>query len=113
MFDDLDPKDPFESSALAYCKLFIVRSDAVKEKVLEQLLSDFSIDGMIYHESKTCARNSNTLYGLQNRLYNKTNIPYLEINGDLNDPRCYSEEQTIIAIETFISQLSNQVAKPV
>ena len=113
IFDDLDPKDPFESSALAYCKLFIVRSDAAKEKVLEQLMSDFSIDGIIYHESKTCTRNSNTLYGLQNRLFNKTNIPFLEINGDLNDPRCYSEEQSIIAIETFISQLSNQVANPV
>ena len=113
IFDDLDPKDPFESSALAYCKLFIVRSDEAKEKVLQNLMTDFSIDGIIYHESKTCARNSNTLYGLQNRLYSKTNLPYLEINGDLNDPRCFSEEQTIIAIETFISQLSNQVAKPV
>ena len=109
IFDDLDPKDPFESSALAYCKLFIVRSDDAKEKVLEKLMTDFSIDGMIYHESKTCSRNSNNLYGLQNRLNNKTNIPFLEINGDLNDPRCYSEEQTIIAIETFISQLSNKV----
>ena len=111
IFDDLDSKDPFVSSALAYCKLFIVRSDDVKEKVLEKLMTDFSIDGIIYHESKTCARNSNNLYGLQNRLYNKLNIPFLEINGDLNDPRCYSEEQTIIAIETFISQLSNQVGK--
>ncbi len=111
IFDDLDPKDPFESSALAYCKLFIVRSDEAKEKVLQNLMTDFSIDGIIYHESKTCSRNSNTLYGLQNRLYSKTNIPFLEINGDLNDPRCFSEEQTIIAIETFISQLSNRVVK--
>ena len=111
IFDDLDPKDPFVSSALAYCKLFIVRSDEAKEKVLEKLMTDFSIDGMIYRESKTCSRNSNNRYGLQNRLYSKTNIPFLEINGDLNDPRCYSEEQTIIAIETFISQLSNQVGE--
>ena len=73
------------------------------------MITDFSIDGLIYHDSKTCARNSNNRYGLQNRLHKKTNTPFLEINGDLNDPRCYSEEQSIIAIETFISQLSNQV----
>ncbi|MFH1000307.1 MAG: 2-hydroxyacyl-CoA dehydratase family protein [Bacteroidota bacterium] len=108
IFDDLDPKNPFESSALAYSKLFIVRSDVAKEKVLEKLLSDFSIDGIIYHESKTCMRNSNNLYGLQNRLFNKTNVPYLEINGDLNDLRCYSEEQARTNIEAFIEQLDEK-----
>jgi benzoyl-CoA reductase/2-hydroxyglutaryl-CoA dehydratase subunit BcrC/BadD/HgdB len=108
VFDDLDPADPFESSALAYCKLFIVRSDTVKENVLEQLLKEFTVQGIIYHESKTCARNSNNRFGLQNRIFKRTGIPYLEINGDLNDPRCYSEEQSIIAIETFIEQLSGQ-----
>jgi benzoyl-CoA reductase/2-hydroxyglutaryl-CoA dehydratase subunit BcrC/BadD/HgdB len=107
VFDDLDPASPFESSALAYCKLFIVRADEVKENVLEKLVSDFSIEGIIYHESKTCARNSNNLYGLHNRLFKKTNVPFLEIHGDLNDSRCYSEESSIIAIETFVDQLGN------
>ena len=108
VFDDLDPKDPFESSALAYCKLFIVRSDDAKQEVLEKLMVDFSIDGIIYHDAKTCGRNSNNRFGLPNRLSEKTNIPYLEINGDLCDSRCYSEEQSIIAIETFIKQLSSR-----
>jgi len=108
VFDDLDPADPFESSALAYSKLFIVRSDSVKENILERLLKEFTVHGIIYHESKTCARNSNNRFGLQNRLFKRTNIPYLEINGDLNDPRCYSEEQSIIAIETFVDQLAGR-----
>ena len=108
IFDDLDPEDPFESSALAYSKLFIVRSDDAKQKVLEQMMVNFSIDGIIYHDSKTCSRNSNNRFGLQNRLHDKNNIPFLEINGDLCDPRCYSEEQSIIAIETFIKQLSTR-----
>ncbi len=110
VFDDLDPADPFESSALAYSKLFIVRSDSVKESVLENLMKEFAVQGIIYHESKTCARNSNNRFGLQNRLFKTTGIPFLEINGDLNDPRCYSEEQSIIAIETFIEQLAGQIA---
>ncbi|MEI7896962.1 MAG: 2-hydroxyacyl-CoA dehydratase family protein [bacterium] len=108
VFDDLDPADPFQSSALAYSKLFIVRSDTVKETVLEKLLREFTVHGIIFHESKTCGRNSNNRFGLQNRLFKQTGIPYLEINGDLNDPRCYSEEQSIIAIETFIEQLAGQ-----
>lgn len=108
IFDDLDQKNPFESSALAYSKLFIVRTDDIKQGILEKLMIDYSVDGIIYHESKTCTRNSNNRFGLQNRLHLKNNIPYLEINGDLNDSRCYSEEQSIIAIETFINQLSTR-----
>jgi len=108
IFDDLNPIEPFESSALASCKLFIARSDEAKEKVLQKQLVDFSVDGIIFHESKTCTRNSNNRFGLQNRLFDKTKIPFLEINGDLNDPRCFSEEQSVIAIETFINQLSNK-----
>ncbi|OGU60492.1 MAG: 2-hydroxyglutaryl-CoA dehydratase [Ignavibacteria bacterium GWF2_33_9] len=108
VFDDLDPENPFYSAGLAYCKLFIVRSDEEKQKVLEKLMDDFSIDGIIYHDSKTCARNSNNRFGLPVRLQESTNIPYLEINGDLNDSRCFSEEQSIIAIETFIDQLKSR-----
>jgi len=108
VFDDLDANDPFQSSALAYCKLFIVRSDEEKQKVLEKLMKDFSIDGIIYHDAKTCGRNSNNRYGLPNRMNEINKIPYLEINGDLCDSRCYSEEQSIIAIETFIKQLSSR-----
>ncbi len=111
MFDDLDASDPFVSSALAYSKLFIVRADKEKEQVLEKLLEEFSIDGIIYHESKTCPRNSNNRYGLQNRLQKRTKIPFLEIQGDLNDARCYSEEQSIIGIETFVQQLIHKKYK--
>jgi len=108
IFDDLDPANPFESSALAYTKLFIVRSDDIKQNVLKEMMSDYSVDGIIYHESKTCTRNSNNRFALQNRIFKENHVPYLEINGDMNDSRCYSEEQSIIAIETFIKQLSTR-----
>ncbi len=105
VFDDLDPDHPFDSAALAYTKLFIVRSEEYKEKELLRLMDEFSVHGIIYHDSKTCPRNSNNRFGMPLRLYEKNHIPYLEINGDLNDPRCFSEEQAVIAIETFIEQL--------
>jgi benzoyl-CoA reductase/2-hydroxyglutaryl-CoA dehydratase subunit BcrC/BadD/HgdB len=105
VFDDLSPEDPFRSSALAYTKLFIARSDEEKEKTMAALLKDYTVNGVIYHDAKTCPRNSNNHYGLQKRLYQKSQIPYLEIQGDLNDSRCFSDAQSSIAIETFIKQL--------
>jgi len=105
IFDDLDPDNPFDSSALAYTKLFIVRSDDVKQQLLAEHLEQFGIDGLIYHDAKTCPRNTNNQHGLQMRLYEQTGVPYLELSGDLNDKRCFSQEQSTIAIETFLQQI--------
>ena len=65
----------------------------------------FPIDGMIFHDAKTCPNNSNNRYGMPERLCKKLGIPTLTINGDLNDLRCYSEEQARTNIEAFIEQL--------
>ncbi len=98
--------DPFEAMARAYLELFIVRSDEVKEVVIAQLAEEFSVDGIVYHDAKTCPCNSNTRYGLPQRLKERTGVPYVVLYGDLNDLRCFSEEQARTSIEAFVEQLS-------
>jgi benzoyl-CoA reductase/2-hydroxyglutaryl-CoA dehydratase subunit BcrC/BadD/HgdB len=105
IFTDLDPDDPFASMARAYTKLFIVRSDAVKEGYIKKMLDFFKIDGIVYHNARTCPNNSNSDYGMPQRLTEKTGIPSLVIDGDLNDMRCLSDEQTNTNVEAFIEQL--------
>lgn len=112
IFTDFDHRDPFRSMAKAYTELFIVRSDDQKEKYIQEMLDYFKIDGIIYHDAKTCPANSNNRYGMPQRLTAKTGIPSLVINGDLNDLRLISDEQTKTNIEAFIEQLEeikNQV----
>ena len=65
----------------------------------------YKFDGMIFHDAKTCPNNSNNRYGLPERIGKELGVPQLTINGDLNDLRCYSEEQTKTNIEAFIEQL--------
>jgi benzoyl-CoA reductase/2-hydroxyglutaryl-CoA dehydratase subunit BcrC/BadD/HgdB len=105
IFRSFDEKDPIRSMAKAYLELFIVRSDAYKETYLQEMLQKFCIDGIIYHDAKTCPCNSNSRYGLPRRLEEATGIPGLIISGDLNDLRCVSDEQTKTNIEAFIEQL--------
>ncbi len=105
VFDAFDPDEPFESMARAYLELFIVRSDAAKEEIMARLLREFQVDGVVYHDAKTCPHNSNTRYGLPQRLKEKTGVPFIIIYGDLNDLRCFSEEQAKTNIEAFIEQL--------
>jgi benzoyl-CoA reductase/2-hydroxyglutaryl-CoA dehydratase subunit BcrC/BadD/HgdB len=105
IFSALDPEEPFESMARAYTELFIVRSDSYKEAYIKDFLKRFSIDGVLYHDAKTCPNNSNCRYGMPLRLQEETGIPALIINGDLNDLRLISDEQTRTNVEAFIEQL--------
>ena len=105
IFTDFDPEDPFRSMAKAYSELFIVKSDEAKEKYMRKMIEFFNIDGVIYHDAKTCPNNSNNRYGMPQRLEKQTGIPSITINGDLNDLRLISDEQTKTNIEAFIEQL--------
>jgi benzoyl-CoA reductase/2-hydroxyglutaryl-CoA dehydratase subunit BcrC/BadD/HgdB len=108
IFSAFDPGQPFESMARAYTELFIVRSDQEKERYIDEMVRFFKIDGIIFHDAKTCPNNSNNRYGMPERYKDLKKIPTLVINGDLNDLRCYSEEQARTNIEAFIEQLAER-----
>jgi benzoyl-CoA reductase/2-hydroxyglutaryl-CoA dehydratase subunit BcrC/BadD/HgdB len=106
IFPSFDGNDPIRSMAKAYLELFIVRSDRYKEIYIKEMIGKFRIDGIIYHDAKTCPYNSNSRYGLPGRVEDETGVPSLVISGDLNDLRCISDEQTKTNIEAFIEQIA-------
>jgi benzoyl-CoA reductase/2-hydroxyglutaryl-CoA dehydratase subunit BcrC/BadD/HgdB len=106
VFEALDPDKPFEGMARAYSELYICRGDEPKEAYMERMIEKFKVDGVLYHNAKTCPNNSNSRYCLPQRLQAKTGKPFVIIDGDLNDLRLYSEEQTRTNIEAFVEQLS-------
>lgn len=108
IFSAFDPEDPFNSMARAYTELFIVRADDAKEEYIKRMIEFFKVDGIIYHDAKTCPNNSNCRYGMPQRLEALTGVPSLTINGDLNDLRLVSDEQTKTNVEAFIEQLEEK-----
>lgn len=105
IFAAFDEQDPIRSMAKVYLDIFIVRNDAYKERFLKEMLAKYRVDGIIYHDAKTCPCNSNSRYGLPQRLEKETGVPSLVISGDLSDLRCVSDEQTKTNVEAFIEQL--------
>jgi benzoyl-CoA reductase/2-hydroxyglutaryl-CoA dehydratase subunit BcrC/BadD/HgdB len=105
VFSDFDPKDPFQSMARAYCSIFIGQDDNFKEDYIADKVERFGLDGILYHDARCCSTNTNNRYGMANRLRERLGIPYLVINGDLNDLRCFSEEQTVTNAEAFVEQI--------
>lgn len=108
IFDAFDPATPFESMARAYTELFIVRDETYKEAYMDAWMKKFSVDGVIFHDARTCPNNSNSRYCMPQRMSKRLGVPTLVINGDLNDLRCYSEEQAKTNIEAFIEQLDEK-----
>ena len=108
IFSAFNAADPFASMARAYTELFIVRSDKAKEAYIKEMLDRFQIDGIVYHNARTCPNNSNSNYGMPQRLTTATGVPHLVIDGDLNDLRCLSDEQTHTNVEAFIEQLEER-----
>ncbi|MBN1308031.1 MAG: 2-hydroxyacyl-CoA dehydratase [Chitinispirillaceae bacterium] len=106
IFEDLDPDNPFDGMARAYTNIFICRDDRWKEEYIRRMFRTFNVDGILYHNAKTCPNNSNSSYSMPQRLQEKTGKPFVIIDGDLNDLRCYSEEQSRTNIEAFVEQLS-------
>ncbi len=104
IFKDFDPDDPFASMARAYLEIFIVRDEMFKERYITEMIRRYRVNGILFHDSKTCPNNSNNRYGMPERLH-KRNIPNITLQADLNDLRCYSEEQGRTNIEAFMEQL--------
>jgi benzoyl-CoA reductase/2-hydroxyglutaryl-CoA dehydratase subunit BcrC/BadD/HgdB len=75
---------------------------------MDQWIKNCQIDGVIYHDARTCPNNSNSRYNMPQRLSERLSVPVLVINGDLNDLRCYSEEQAKTNIEAFVEQLDEK-----
>lgn len=108
VFDQFNPRKPLDSMAEAYTRIFINRGENSKLATLVQLADQFRVDGIVFHDSKTCFNNANSRFGLPNRFQEATGISTLSIDGDLNDLRFFSDGQTRTRLETFIEQLKAQ-----
>ena len=108
IFDDFDENNPLESLALAYTQIFINRGENAKLDMMKDIINNFNIDGVIFHDSKTCFNNSNNRFGLPKKLTDATGISCVTIEGDLNDMRFLSDGQIETKLETFIDQIGSK-----
>jgi benzoyl-CoA reductase/2-hydroxyglutaryl-CoA dehydratase subunit BcrC/BadD/HgdB len=107
IFSALDPADPIKSMARASLELFIVRSEEAKEDYIAEMAELYRVDGIVYHDCRTCPNNTNTRYGMPRRLSERTGVPALVLDGDVNDLRCVSDEQSRTNVEGFVEQLAD------
>ncbi|MBM4108044.1 MAG: 2-hydroxyacyl-CoA dehydratase [Phycisphaerae bacterium] len=97
--------DPLEWMARTSIEIFINRDEVTKQAFLVDMVRRFEIDGVIFHNARTCPNNTNSRFGMPQRLREGLELPVLVIDGDLSDLRFFSTAQTMTNLEAFVEQL--------
>jgi 2-dehydropantoate 2-reductase len=101
---ELDPDDPIESMARVYTGTFTNRSDDFKTSRLISRFAEYGVDGVIYHECRTCPEHSNVRFGLEVRLRRLTGLPAMVLEADSHDPRLFSMERLESLLQEFLER---------
>ncbi|MCC7291185.1 MAG: 2-hydroxyacyl-CoA dehydratase [Phycisphaerales bacterium] len=105
-FEEYDGGDPLEWMARTSTEIFINRDEVFKQSFLLEMRERFAIDGFVFHNARTCPNNTNSRFGLAQRLRDEHELPVLVVDGDLSDGRFFSTAQTMTNLEAFVEQLA-------
>ncbi len=106
----LDPENPIESMARAYTSILTNRSDGYKEGYLVSAFQKHGVDGVIYHESRTCPEHCNVRFGLEVDLRRATALQAIVLEADTHDLRLFSMDRVKRKLENFIEMQEIAVA---
>ncbi|MCK6457972.1 MAG: 2-hydroxyacyl-CoA dehydratase family protein [Phycisphaerae bacterium] len=104
-FEDYSGGDPLEWMARASIAIFINRDEPTKQAFLLEMVRRFDLDGLIFHNARTCPNNTNSRFGMTQRLREDHGLAVLSVDGDLSDQRFFSTAQTMTNLEAFVEQL--------
>jgi 2-dehydropantoate 2-reductase len=100
----LDADNPMESMARTYTSIFPNRSDDYKAAFIVQQIEEYGVDGVVYHECRTCPEHSNVRYGLAVRLQRLTGLPSFVLEADAHDVRLFSTERLETLLGDFLER---------
>lgn len=96
---------PFEALADAYSRVILNHSLGHRLALMEGLVRDYHVDGLVIHSARSCKPYSLGQYDLKRLLAERLNIPAVVLEADITDERAYSEEQVRTRLEAFFETL--------
>ncbi len=101
----LTEESPFESMAKAYSLIILNNNLSHRLKLMEKMIRDYQVDGLVILSLRSCKPYSVGQYDLKRLLMERLGIKSLIIESDMTDFRTYSEEQARTRIEAFLEGL--------
>lgn len=102
--------DPFYAQAYAYAHLPFRRTENYKFGIMDKMLTDYSIDAVMFHASRNCKANSLPMYVYREEIAKKHGLPVLLFEADMLDASVYSKSQVLNRIEAFLEMVENRKA---
>jgi bcr-type benzoyl-CoA reductase subunit B len=103
----MDSRQPFESIARAYSLVILNNNLNHRLSLMERLIRDYRVDGLVIHSARSCKPYSVGQYDLKRRLMERLGVPSVVIEADITDSRAYSEEQNRTRLEAFFEALED------
>jgi len=103
----LDEGTPFESMARAYSLVILNNNLNHRLTLMEQMIRDYGVDGLVVLSLRSCKPYSVGQYDLRRLLAERLGVKTLVIETDMTDSRTYSEEQTRTRLEAFFEELES------
>lgn len=97
-----------ESMARAYLHVILNRSAGHKLKIMKEMVDEYSLDGVILHNNRSCKPYSLGQIDQRERLMNEHGVPTLLLEADHNDTRSYSLDNLKSRLDTFMEMMDNR-----
>lgn len=101
----LDAGKPLESMSRAYSLVILNNNLNHRLSLMERLIKEFEVDGLLIHSARSCKPYSVGQYDLK-RLLTERGIPSVVIEADIADSRAYSEAQAMTRLEAFFELMA-------
>jgi bcr-type benzoyl-CoA reductase subunit B len=103
----MNDTEPLESMAKAYSLVILNNNLNSRLNLMESLIREYSVDGLVIHSARSCKPYSVGQYDVKGLLMERLNIPSVIIEADITDFRAFSEEQARTRVEAFFEALEN------
>lgn len=103
----MNVEEPFVSMARTYGQVILNNNLNHRLKLMERLIREYRVDGLVIHSARSCKPYSVGQYDLKRILMDRLEIPSVVIEADITDFRAFSEEQTRTRLEAFFETLEN------
>jgi len=103
----LDEGHPFESAAKAYGLVILNNNLNHRLRLMEKIVREYRIDGLVIHSDRSCKPYSIGQYDLKRVLTEDLGIKSVLIESDMTDSRVYSENQARTNLDAFFEALEN------
>jgi benzoyl-CoA reductase/2-hydroxyglutaryl-CoA dehydratase subunit BcrC/BadD/HgdB len=102
-----DPTNPLTTMAKAYSELFINLNEKEKFIFLKHIIQNWNVQGVIFHHSHSCKRNSDNTYGIGQRILKELYIPSITIEADHNNLKYFNTRHFTTSIEALLEQIKS------